>query len=299
MGTFLSPFMAAIAQKQLGVLAVMVYQDGALIDEARIAPDVPHNLYSFTKSFTSTAVGMAIDEGRLRLEDRVCDLLGECLPAHPDPKLERLQLRHLLTMASGHDQSYLLSHQRAKLKDGWIAHYLSQSLPYEPGDRFNYDSGDTYLAGCMLRRATGQTVREYLTGRLFEPLGIRVAHWEVAPCGNQFGGGGLWLRTRDAAKLPLLYLNQGQWQGRQLVSAAYVARASAKQIDTFNPGDGGFGYGFQFWRGSHNSYRADGAYSQLGIVLPEKRAVVMINSLEKKNGQGILDTVWEEILPRL
>ena len=189
--------------------------------------------------------------------------------------------------------------QRAKLKDGWIAHYLSQSLPYEPGDRFNYDSGDTYLAGCMLRRATGQTVREYLTGRLFKPLGIRVAHWEVAPCGNQFGGGGLWLRTRDAAKLPLLYLNQGQWQGRQLVSAAYVARASAKQIDTFNPGDGGFGYGFQFWRGSHNSYRADGAYSQLGIVLPEKRAVVMINSLEKKNGQGILDTVWEEIFPRL
>ena len=88
----------------------------------------------------------------------------------------------------------------------------------------------------MLRRATGQTVREYLTGRLFEPLGIRVCSLGGRALRQPVRRGGLWLRTRDAAKLPLLYLNQGQWQGRQLVSAAYVARASAKQIDTFNPG---------------------------------------------------------------
>ncbi len=281
--------------------SLMILRHGRVVAEGwwhPYAAEYPHQLFSVSKSFTSTAVGLAIDEGLLTLDALVVDLLPDDLPTPISPALATLTVRHLLTMTTGHaaDTVDLASGEHG---DNWARSILAQPLESRPGTHYVYNSGATHLLAAILHRLTGQRLLDYLTPRLFEPLGIEDATWESSPQGIDAGGWGLSLTTEDLARFGQLLLQRGDWNGRQLVPASWIDEATSVQVDTSQADhdlDGRQGYGFQFWRNRRGGYRADGAFGQFCIVLPEEDAVVVFTSALPV-AQLALDLVWDRLLP--
>lgn len=207
-----------------------------------------------------------------------------------------MQVRHLLSMSTGHRTEPRLSGS----DQPWTKTFLAHDVPYAPGTQFLYNTAATYMVSAIIQKQTGQTVLEYLGPRLFEPLGIENPRWGTSPQGISLGGYGLRVRTEDIAKLGQLYLQQGTWRGESLLPATWVKAATSKQIaNGDNPqSDWNQGYGYQFWRCRHNCYRGDGAFGQYCIVLPEQDAVVAITS-GVKDMQAVLNLVWDKLLPAL
>lgn len=297
----LAHFSERVRREGLCVHGVAVQQDGRLLAARQWSPDEPRVLHSLSKSFTALAVGMLVDEGRLRLEERVVDFFPGQRPAVPSDRLLALRVEHLLTMSAGHDRPLMMSEQRAAIREpDWVRYYLAQPLDRLPGERFVYDSGCTYLLSALIQERTGKTLLDFLTPRLFQPLGIPRPRWETCPLGRTLGCAGLYLRTAQLLPFGQLCLNRGAWRGVQLVSRAWLDRATGKRIDTSswpNP-DNAAGYGYQFWMNRVGGYRADGAYSQFCIVLPERRAVIAVTATEAR-AQALLDGIWQDILPGL
>jgi CubicO group peptidase (beta-lactamase class C family) len=257
-----------------------------------------HSLFSISKSFTSTAVGLAIAEGRLELDDSVVSLLPEDAPSAVGDHLAAMTVRHLLTMATGHTEDTLAAIERSG-DDNWARAILAAPVETAPGSAFVYNSGATYLLSAILQRLTGERLLDYLTPRLFEPLGITGATWESCPRGIDVGGWGLALTTEDVATFGQLYLQRGEWSGAQLVPGEWVDAATAAQVsngDPATPDDWTQGYGYQFWRSQHGAYRADGAFGQLCFVLPEQDAVLMLTS-GLPEAQPVMTALWEHLLP--
>jgi hypothetical protein len=182
----------------------------------------------------------------------------------------------------------------------WTRIFLAQAVPHKPGTHFMYNTAGTYMLSAIVQKVTGMTVLDYLRPRLFEPLGIAHPTWGTSPQGVSLGGYGLSVRTEDIARFGQLYLQKGQWKGKQLVPAAWVEAATTRQTSNgSNPrSDWDQGYGYQFWRCRHGAYRGDGAFGQFCIVMPEQDAVVAITS-GVKNMQAVLNLVWDELLPAL
>lgn len=264
-------------------------------------PQRPHWLYSLSKSFTSTAVGIAVEEGCLSLDDKVLDFFPEEAPAAPDENLRAMRVRHLLMMGTGHDQDPTV---QVFSSHNWVKTFLSLPVEHAPGTHFCYNTAATYMLSAIVQKLTGQTLVEYLTPRLFEPLGITGAKWQSCPLGINVGGSGLSIKTEDIARFGLLYLNKGVWTfagaPRRLLTEEWVAEATAKQIEngTDSASDWNQGYGYQFWRCRHNAYRGDGAFGQFCVVLPEKDAVIAITS-GTDDMQGVLNIIWETLLPAM
>ncbi|HZY79577.1 MAG TPA: serine hydrolase, partial [Cyclobacteriaceae bacterium] len=180
------------------------------------------------------------------------------------------------------------------------------SLPveYEPGTHFLYNTGATYMQSAIVQKTTGKSVLEYLKPRLFEPLGIAGMDWETDPKGISTGGYGLRVRTEDIAKFGQLYLQKGMWDNKQLIPAEWIAQATSKQVDNApaNPtrpneeNDWAQGYGFQFWRCTHNAVRGDGAFGQFCMMIPEHDMVVAITG-ESFDLQASMKLVWDHVLP--
>ena len=267
-------------------------------------PEHRHTLYSLSKSFASTAVGLAVAEGRLSVQDRVISFFQEDRPQSLDDNLVALRVKDLLTMSAGHEKEPTQTMIREK---HWVKAFLAAPIKHKPGTVFLYNSGATYMLSAIVQRVTGQRLVDYLQPRLFAPLGIEGATWETCPRGISIGGWGLSVRTEDIAKFAQLYLQKGVWQGRPILPAAWVEEATAAQIQQplpANPSrpnernDWLQGYGYQFWRCTHRAYRGDGAFGQYAIVLPEHDAVIAMTS-ESRNMQGQLDLVWEHLLPAM
>ena len=290
---------------------IMVLRDGKVIAEAWRAPngpDKPHALYSLSKSFCSTAVGFAVAEGKLKLDDKVVDAFPDELPENPDPRLKDVTLEHLLTMSCGHASDpwtpdlvgtdYGLEPILSDAKPTWAQGFLARKIEYEPGTKFMYNTTGTYMASAMVQKAVGETIRDYLVPRLFEPLHIETPYWEQSPQGISKGGTGLFLKTEDIAKFGQLYLQKGVWNGKQILPAEWIENATKYHIANGDDpnSDWAQGYGFQFWRCRHNVYRGDGMYSQFCVVMPDQNAVVAINS-DCNNYQGILNVLFETLLP--
>lgn len=278
--------------------SIMVVRHGHVVAEGWAHPfaaDRRQTVYSLSKTFTATAVGFAAAEGLLRLEDAVVDLLPDKAPAQPDERLARMTVRHLLTMSTGHDPEPTV----IDTPGDWVATFLATPLVHEPGERFVYNTPATHVLSAIVQRLSGQRLLDYLTPRLLEPLGIEGAWWEVSPQGVDLGGTGLSITTEDAAKLGLLYLQDGMWQGRRILPEGWVAQASAPQVSTAHWGgtDWQQGYGFQMWRSQHG-FRADGAFGQFSLVLPDEDAVVAITGGFRDTG-AVLDAVWTHLLPGL
>jgi CubicO group peptidase (beta-lactamase class C family) len=266
---------------------------------APYAPAEPHLMFSLSKSFTSTAVGLAQSEGKLNIYDKLADLFPAEMPEHPGPNLAALRLRDLLRMSSGQLESDIKPFpfdSDASL----VKYFLARPVTFKPGTHFVYNTPGTYMLSAAVQKATGQTVHDYLLPRLFEPLGIENPPWEESAQGISFGGFGLSLRTEDIARFGQLLLQRGQWRGRQLVPSAWVDQATALQ--TSNGGDPtdnwDQGYGYQFWRCPHGAYRGDGAFGQLCIVMPQYDAVLAVTAGTRDMAREI-NLVWEHLLPAL
>ena len=285
------------------VHSLMVVRHGNVITESWWHPhtaDRPHVMFSVSKSFTSTAVGIAVHEGLLALDDRVVDLLPDDAPADPGEHLRAMRVRDLLTMTTGHSASTMEGIDRTISLPGagWARAILAQPVEHEPGTHFVYNTGATYLLSAILHRLTGERLLDYLTPRLLAPLGITHATWEQDPDGIDVGGFGLSITTEEMAAFGQLYLRGGVWTGRQLVPADWVAAATAAQVPNgpHDWPDWNQGYGYQFWQCRHGAYRADGAFGQYVVVWPEKDLVITMTS-GLSDLQSVLDVVWETLLP--
>lgn len=276
----------------------MLLRHGHVVAEGWWSPynaESPHSLYSLSKSFTSTAVGLAISEGKLSLDDEVLNFFPEDAPSDPSWQLKAMRVHDLLRMSTGHQ-----SEPPRSADEPWTETFLAHPVPFKPGTHFLYNTSGTYMLSAIVQKATGQTLLDYLRPRLFEPLSIAHPTWEVSPAGISTGGYGLSVRTEDIARLGQLYLQKGKWQDRQLLPAGWVAEASARQTSNgSNPNsDWDQGYGYQFWRCRHGFYRGDGAFGQYCIVLPKEDAVIAITS-GVRNMQSVLDLVWDKLLPAM
>ncbi len=289
----------AAADKNIDSLhSFMLVRHGHVVAEswwAPYSPDTRHQLYSLSKSFTSTAVGIAIEEGKLNLDDPVLKFFPDDAPAEPSANLKSMRVSDLLRMNTGHQ-----TEPPRPADQSWTKAFLAHDVPFKPGTHFLYNTSATYMLSAIVQKATGQTLLDYLQPRLFEPLGIEQPTWEQSPQGVSTGGYGLSVRTGDIARFGQLYLQRGQWEGKQLVPAAWIDAATARQTSNgSNPNsDWDQGYGYQFWRCRHGAYRGDGAFGQYCIVLPEQDAVIAITS-GLGNMQSVLDLVWEKLLPAM
>ncbi len=281
----------------------MLLRHGRVVSEGwwwPYRPSAPHMLFSLSKSFTSTAIGLAIAEGLLSLDDPLLSFFPEQAPAKPDLNLSRMRVRDLLTMSSGHDQD-TLARLRNRPDGQWVKGFLELPVEHEPGTHFVYNTGATYMLSAILQKLTGQKLLDYLQPRLFEPLGIESAAWESSPEGINYGGWGLSIRTEDLARFGQLYLQKGHWQGRQILHETWVESATFRQVATgINPeSDREQGYGYQFWRGRHGSYRGEGGFGQYCLVLPEQDAVLAVTAAIEGDMWAVLDLVWQHLLPAM
>lgn len=291
-------FIRSIQEKELELHSFMLVRHGHVVAEGWWKPyqaDKPHMLFSLSKSFTSTAIGLLAQEGRIALEDRVIGFFPEYAPEDPSPNLSAMTIRDLLIMGTGHAQEPALP------SDVWAADFLKQAVEHEPGTHFVYNSAATYMLSAILQKVTGITLLDYLQPRLFDPLGIHGATWESCPQGINTGGWGLKLKTEDIAKFGQLYLQKGVWEGQRLIPEAWIKEATSKQISN-GPADSSSdwteGYGYQFWMCRHGAYRGDGAFGQFCVVLPEQDAVIAITS-GLGDMQAVLNEVWEHLLPAM
>jgi CubicO group peptidase (beta-lactamase class C family) len=295
-------FVQAAEQKIDALHSFMLVRHGHVVAEGWWSPfaaEEPHSLYSLSKSFTSTAVGMAIAEGRLSISDPVLKFFPAEAPAAPGKNLKAMRVRDLLRMATGQRDEDLRTFPFGSRAD-LVRAFLETPVPDKPGTHFVYNTAATYMLSAIVQKVTGQTVLEYLGPRLFEPLGIAHPTWDASAQGISFGGFGLALRTEDIAKFGQLYLQKGQWQGRQLVPASWVQAATSLQIANGSDPDSDWdqGYCYQFWRCRHGFFRGDGAFGQYCVVMPELDAVVAITSATK-DLPGVLQLVWDQLVPAL
>ncbi|MBC8876289.1 MAG: serine hydrolase [Planctomycetes bacterium] len=287
------------AEKNIDSLhSFMLLRHGHVVAEGWWSPyhaEAPHSLYSLSKSFTSTAVGLAIAEGKLSLDDEVLKFFPEDAPGEASKNLKAMRVSDLLRMSTGHE-----TEPPRPLDQPWTKAFLAHPVPFKPGTHFRYNTSATYILSAIVQKVTGETVLDYLQPRLFQPLGIEHPMWETSPQGISTGGYGLSIRTEDIARFGQLYLQQGRWQGKQLVPEAWIEAATALQTSNgSNPNsDWDQGYGYQFWRCRHGAYRGDGAFGQYCIVLPEQDAVIAITS-GVKHMQSVLDLVWDKLLPAI
>lgn len=258
----------------------VMLRHGQLVAEGFWSPysaDDIQVLYSGTKSFNSTAVGMLVDAGLLSVDDLVLSKFPELAPAQPDANMQKMTVKNLLTMATGHTTDTIATLRLAP-NGQWTKAFLATAVPNVPGTNFLYNSGAAYVLGAIVQKVSGQTVDEFLTPRLFEPLGIERHLWGKSPEGVNLTEGGLSVRTEDFAKFGLLYLNGGEWNGRRLLSEKWVTDATSKEISNGNDnGNWNYGYGYQFWR-SPIGFRADGSLGQYSFVMPDQDIVLAITS---------------------
>jgi CubicO group peptidase (beta-lactamase class C family) len=291
-------FVEAADQQLDSLHSLMLVRHGNVVAEGWWAPyraELRHEMYSLSKSFTSTAVGFAVSEGKLSVHDPVVSFFPDELPDKPSANLKAMRVSDLLMMSAGHDKQLPAGAEFMTTKA-----FLAHPVPFKPGTHFMYNTPATFMLSAIVQKVTGQTILEYLQSRLFEPLGIEGATWDKNSQGISLGGYGLSIRTEDIAKFGQLYLQRGQWNGRQLLPASWIDAASARQTSNgSNPkSDWDQGYGYQFWRCRNGAYRGDGAFGQYCIVLPEQDAVLAITS-GIGDMQSVLNLIWDKLLPAM
>ncbi len=291
-----------LEQKVDHLHSIMIVRHGKVVAEGWWTPygaNKPHELYSLSKSFASSAIGMLIAEGKISLDDPVIKHFPEEAPANPSNNLKEMRIRDLLCMSTGQHGDEV---DKVKfLNSGSIAkQFLALPVAHKPGTLFYYNTAATYMLSAIAQKVTGLTLTQYLTPRLFEPLGIKNPKWNQDEQGVDLGGFGLNITTEDIAKFGQLYLQRGEWNGQRLLPAAWVDLATSKQASNgSNPNsDWDQGYGYQFWRCRGGFYRGDGAFGQYCIVMPEQDTVVAITSGTNDMG-AVMSILWDQFVPEL
>lgn len=274
--------------KKLGVLGFKITQNGQLLNEWYSESEIRRNVYSVTKSFTSIAVGFAVQEGLLSVDEKLVDAFPNDLPQDVSDNLGKATVKDLLTMQLGQKDQHLMAAQRLTYtEDDWVKKVLAIPIDYEPGTHFLYSNVGPYLAGILVQRRAGCNLVDFLLPRLFTPLGIKRPTWETDCFGNSFGSSGLMLSLSEIHKFGLFCLNKGKWDGKQLLDPKWIEQASKEQVS--DPS-----YGYLFWRGEYNSYRADGMFSQLSIVFPDYNAVISVVA-NCYDGPTLMRSIYDDL----
>lgn len=281
---------------------LMILRHGHVVSEGWWAPyssELKHMLFSLSKSFTSTAVGLAVSEGLMSVEDKVISYFPKELPENISENLSAMKIKHLLSMSTGHDKD-TTDHAVSQKEGNWAKGFLEFAVEHEPGTYFVYNTAATYMLSAIVQKVTGQTLLNYLTPRIFEPLGIVGATWETCPKGINTGGFGLSIKTEDIAKFGQMYLSMGIYNGKALLPAEWIVEATKSHISNGSNKDSDWeqGYGYQFWRCRHNAYRGDGAFGQYCVIMPDQDMVVAINS-GIDDMQPVIGLIWKHLLPPL
>lgn len=288
-------FDSLMSLPDVDIHSTIILRHGKVVAEMYPEPfraEYGHQLFSCSKTFTAAAVGLAIADNRLRLDDRLASFFPELLPDSVSDRLADITVRDLLTMTSGFE----VDTRMRTFRTDWIRSYLNHPMVAEPGKRFAYDSIDTYLLSAIVQRVTGMKIIDYLKQRIFTPLNITEVYWEESPEGINTGGWGLYLQPESLAKFGQLLLNGGAWNGQQLLPASWVKEMTSRQVE--NPD--GDDYGFQMWMCAYpGASRADGAYGQYILLVPDKDMVVVITQCLLQGGGKEQQWVWDGLLPYL
>ena len=309
-------FAAADTMENVTLQSVMILKDGNVVYQHWANggdPNVPHVLHSVSKSFCATAVGMAVDEGKIKVTDKLVDFFPDKLPAKVSPNLKAVTIKDLLTMNCGQETEVKIE-QNGVMPVDWVEAFLAHPFTKTPGTWYCYNSIGTYMLSAIVQKVTGEKILDYLTPRLFEPLGIEKPRWEESPQHVNCGGWGLYLKTEDMAKFGQLFLQKGMWNGKRIISEAWVDEASKCQVPSVPAGTRPdevekkglttdncawlLGYGYQMWRCPENSYRADGARGQYIIVCPDKDAVIAVTA-DSPDLQKELSSIYKFLFPVL
>ena len=294
----LEQMQARIKSEQIPLHSLLIIRHGVIVSEnyySGYQKDTQHELYSVTKSFISTLVGIAFDQGKLTaLDQKALELLGETSSTYADAQKQAITLENLLTMTTGLGWTEGdVTYRQMYMSPNWVNMVLSLPMTAEPGKTFNYCSGCSHILSAILQRQTGGT-EAFAMKNLFGPLGITNYRWEKDNQAIPIGGWGLQLTSRDMAKLGYLYLHQGQWEGRQVVSSAWVKTATQKHVPT----DGNLGYGYQWWTyPSGNAYTALGRGGQTVFVAPDQDLIVVTTADLPAGHDPIFDLIDNYILP--
>ena len=300
-------FLDAAAKSKNEFHSFMLLRHGAVVAEGwwnPYRPDLKHTMYSVSKSFTATAIGLAVSEKRLTVDDKVISFFPDQLPETVSPYLAQLRVKDLLSMSAGMEPDPTPA--IIPKEENWVKAFLATPILHEPGTVFLYNSMCTYMLSAIIQKVTGEKLIDYLTPRLFQPLGISGMDWEADPRGINTGGWGLRVKTEDMARFGQLFLQKGAWNGRQVLPKEWVEAASTLKIVQHpaysqakrDSSDWEQGYCYQMWRCRHNAYRGDGAFGQYIVVMPEQDAVLVITS-ETADMQDELNLVWKYLLPAL
>ena len=282
----IAEFFKQVEEKGYEVHGLMMLRHGKVIAEhwwEPYAPQYQHAMYSATKTFTGTAVGFAVQEGLLDIEDKVTSFFPDLLPDTISPELAELSVKHLLTMTVGH-----ASTRYAGSGESQVRSFLAASFAHEPGTSFAYNITASHMLSHIIAKVTGMSIHEYLKPRLLDPLVIEDIIWEMDNDGIPMGNGGSHMKTSDMAKMGLFLLNKGKWNGKQLLNPEWIEAATTPHIFQHPEwteeqianatDDGAQGYGYQIWMGRCNSYRAIGGQNQLIMVIPEYDFILACHS---------------------
>ena len=288
----------------------VIVRHGKVIAEGSWKPfdtlNETHMLYSHSKSFTSTAIGFLVDEGKIDLDERVADIFADSVPTNANENVRQMRVRDLLTMNVGSPSDHMLG--KGPNVDWRRDFFAIKYFNDPPGTGFRYDSDATYMLAAIVEKKSGERMMDYLKRKMFDKIGITKAWTTYSPEGIPCGGWGMNMTTREIARFGQLYLDRGKWNGEYILTPFWVDLASARHtwsgwqnIGVKSLGEGGDweqGYGFQFWRCKHGAYRADGANGQYTIVMSEQDAVISLNA-GLCDMQRELDLVWEILLPAM
>ncbi len=290
-------FLDRCAMLGIEMHSVMMLRHGKVFAEGYwrpYGPDLLHSMFSFTKSLVSTAIGFAEQEGLLRLDERVSDILPDKITEKTDDNLKAATIEDFLCMSCGHD-----SEPMGRSPD-WPTEFFAHPAPHKPGTHFLYNTAGTNVLTLVLRRKTGVGLFEYLRPRLFDPLGMREdIACSVMADGTAFGGAGGQLHTEDMARFISFVANKGAWEGKQLLNADWFERATAAHIPSVggDSDDWSQGYCWQYWRCKPEGvFRADGAFGQFGIVCEKQDAVIILTQCNSDPGVS-LQALWDTVLP--
>ena len=283
----------------IGVWGVMVSQHGMLLGKRTWGPDCRRNVYSAAKSVTACAVGFAIQEGLLTLEEPLTSAFSEDLPQTVSDNLKKATVRDLLTMCLGQERAEMMAAQRARYPDrDWVKLSLSFPFVYPPGTRFVYNNVGPYLAGVLVQRRAGCNLVDYLMPRLFAPLGISRPDWGTDPLGNTFGSSDLLLSLEEFHRFGLFCLQEGEWEGRQLLNPHWMQECTQKQVEN---GKDPYGYGYCFWGGPEGTFRAEGKWGQVSLFDRSKQAVItaMGDCRQPGQAQALNQAIYRCLYPQL
>lgn len=286
-------FISALEKNELDIHSIIINKDGRRVFELSFCPYTVYDkmqIYSLSKTFTATAIGFAVQEKLLNVSDKVTDIFKEETPAEIPPTLAAMTVKHLLTMNTGHTEDITVN---AVMSDNWVKTFLLLPPQSEPGSIFMYNTAASYMLSAIITKKTGLTLMEYLTPRLFTPLGIEEARWELSPDGCNEGGFGLHISCEDAARFGQFYFDRGVYNGKRLLFKEWFDEAIYPHSDNGITGrvrDWGSGYGYQLWLCENGAYRGDGAFGQL-CYISEKQGIVASVFASVKDMQIELDVL--------